>query len=56
MAAALENDPVFRQRIGERLSQAQPELSAALESGSPPRPPIRSMWRPPHMSFGPPDG
>ncbi|MFF3399143.1 NYN domain-containing protein [Streptomyces sp. NPDC002659] len=36
MAAALENDPVFRQRIGERLSQAQPELSAALESGSPP--------------------
>ncbi|MFF4228247.1 NYN domain-containing protein [Streptomyces sp. NPDC001820] len=36
MAAALESDPVFRQRIGERLSQAQPELSAALESGSPP--------------------
>jgi predicted RNA-binding protein with PIN domain len=36
MAAALESDPVFRQRIGERLSQAQPELSRALESGSPP--------------------
>ncbi|TQK43979.1 putative RNA-binding protein with PIN domain [Streptomyces sp. SLBN-118] len=36
MAAALEGDPVFRRRIGERLSQAQPELSAALESGSPP--------------------
>lgn len=36
MAAALESDPVFRQRIGERLGQAQPELSAALESGSPP--------------------
>ncbi|NUK08680.1 NYN domain-containing protein [Streptomyces lunaelactis] len=36
MAAALESDPVFRQRIGERLSQAQPELSGALEAGSPP--------------------
>jgi predicted RNA-binding protein with PIN domain len=36
MAAALESDPVFRQRIGERLSHAQPELSRALESGSPP--------------------
>lgn len=36
MAAALESDPIFRQRIGERLSQGQPELSAALESGSPP--------------------
>ncbi|MEV6396383.1 NYN domain-containing protein [Streptomyces sp. NPDC051907] len=36
MAAALESDPVFRQRIGERLSKAQPELSGALESGSPP--------------------
>ncbi|MGW0556574.1 NYN domain-containing protein [Streptomyces sp. NPDC002926] len=36
MAAALESDPVFRQRIGERLSQAQPELSGALETGSPP--------------------
>src|ERR687897_437724 len=33
MAAALESDPVFRQRIGERLSQAQPELSAAMEAG-----------------------
>ncbi|MFJ8002642.1 NYN domain-containing protein [Streptomyces sp. NPDC096310] len=36
MAAALESDPLFRQRIGERISQAQPELAAALESGSPP--------------------
>ena len=36
MAAALESDPVFRQRIGERLGQAQPELAAALEAGSPP--------------------
>ncbi|MFE6134326.1 RNA-binding protein, partial [Streptomyces sp. NPDC056437] len=26
MAAALESDPVFRQRIAERLAQAQPEL------------------------------
>ncbi|MFJ5109225.1 NYN domain-containing protein [Streptomyces sp. NPDC088551] len=36
MAAALESDPVFRQRIGERISQSQPELTAALEAGSPP--------------------
>ncbi|MCM2392469.1 NYN domain-containing protein [Streptomyces albipurpureus] len=36
MAAALESDPVFRQRIGEKLSQAQPELCAALAAGSPP--------------------
>ncbi|PVE12855.1 NYN domain-containing protein [Streptomyces scopuliridis] len=36
MAAALESDPVFRQRIGERISQSQPELAAALEAGSPP--------------------
>ncbi|MFF3321912.1 NYN domain-containing protein [Streptomyces sp. NPDC002889] len=36
MAAALESDPVFRQRIGERIGQAQPELAQALESGSPP--------------------
>ncbi|MBT2504680.1 NYN domain-containing protein [Streptomyces sp. ISL-98] len=36
MAAALEGDPLFRQRIGERLREAQPELATALESGSPP--------------------
>ncbi|WP_031069747.1 NYN domain-containing protein [Streptomyces sp. NRRL S-118] len=36
MAAALESDPVFRQRIGERFKEAQPELAGALESGSPP--------------------
>ncbi|MEU5399514.1 NYN domain-containing protein [Streptomyces sp. NPDC005963] len=36
MAAALESDPVFRQRIGERLTAAQPELCAALTAGSPP--------------------
>ncbi|MFI5802867.1 NYN domain-containing protein [Streptomyces sp. NPDC051561] len=36
MAAALESDPVFRQRIGERLREAQPELTSALEAGSPP--------------------
>ncbi|MFE9396149.1 NYN domain-containing protein [Streptomyces flavidovirens] len=36
MAAALEGDAVFRQRIGERLREAQPELARALESGSPP--------------------
>ncbi|MFF7200878.1 NYN domain-containing protein [Streptomyces sp. NPDC008141] len=36
MAAALESDPVFRQRIAERLTQAQPELCGALTAGSPP--------------------
>ncbi|MFE5854926.1 NYN domain-containing protein [Streptomyces sp. NPDC056500] len=36
MAAALESDPVFRQRIGERLTLAQPELCGALAAGSPP--------------------
>ncbi|MFD0414492.1 NYN domain-containing protein [Streptomyces sp. NPDC127108] len=36
MAAALESDPLFRQRIGERLREAQPELAEALDSGTPP--------------------
>ncbi|MGY3201175.1 NYN domain-containing protein [Streptomyces sp. TE5632] len=36
MAAALESEPLFRQRIAERLKEAQPELSGALEAGSPP--------------------
>ncbi|WP_405684710.1 NYN domain-containing protein [Streptomyces sp. NBC_01387] len=36
MAAALEGDPLFRQRIGERLKVSQPELADALEAGSPP--------------------
>ncbi|MEV6107629.1 NYN domain-containing protein [Streptomyces sp. NPDC051940] len=36
MAAALENEPVFRQRIAVRLRELQPELSAAVEGGSPP--------------------
>jgi predicted RNA-binding protein with PIN domain len=36
MAAALESDPLFRQRIGERLREAQSELARALEGGSPP--------------------
>ncbi|MFJ9904807.1 NYN domain-containing protein [Streptomyces sp. NPDC101152] len=36
MAAALESDPLFRQRIGEKLREAQPELAGALDSGSPP--------------------
>ncbi|MGP4002042.1 NYN domain-containing protein [Streptomyces sp. 8N706] len=36
MAAALESHALFRQRIGERLREAQPELAEALESGSPP--------------------
>ncbi|MCN9239836.1 NYN domain-containing protein [Streptomyces sp. RY43-2] len=36
MAAAVENDPVFRRRIGEKLKEAQPELTDALDSGAPP--------------------
>jgi predicted RNA-binding protein with PIN domain len=36
MAAALESHTLFRQRIGERLREAQPELAEALDSGSPP--------------------
>ncbi|MBB1255723.1 NYN domain-containing protein [Streptomyces sp. OF3] len=36
MAAALESDPVFRQRIGERLREADAELAQALEGGTPP--------------------
>ncbi|MCX4667765.1 NYN domain-containing protein [Streptomyces sp. NBC_01381] len=36
MAAALEGDPLFRQRIGERLREVQPELTGALDAGSPP--------------------
>ncbi|MER5887722.1 NYN domain-containing protein [Streptomyces sp. NPDC001941] len=36
MAAALEGDPLFRQRIGERLKETQPELAGAVEAGSPP--------------------
>ncbi|MFD5042254.1 NYN domain-containing protein [Streptomyces sp. NPDC058378] len=36
MAAALESDPVFRRRIGERIGQTQPELAEALASGAPP--------------------
>jgi predicted RNA-binding protein with PIN domain len=36
MAAALETDALFRQRIGDRLRTGQPELAAAVESGAPP--------------------
>lgn len=36
MATALETDPLFRQRIGEKFREAQPELSGALDSGSAP--------------------
>ncbi|KAB1145553.1 RNA-binding protein [Streptomyces luteolifulvus] len=36
MAAALETDPLFRQRIGEKFRDAQPELAGALDSGAPP--------------------
>ncbi|MBZ6253690.1 MULTISPECIES: NYN domain-containing protein [Streptomyces] len=36
MAAAVETDPLFRGRIGDRLRDAQPELAGALDAGSPP--------------------
>ncbi|MFJ1604377.1 NYN domain-containing protein [Streptomyces sp. NPDC088253] len=36
MAAALETDPLFRQRIAEKLRETQPELAGALDSGAPP--------------------
>ncbi|MEU6058212.1 NYN domain-containing protein [Streptomyces sp. NPDC047097] len=36
MAAALESDTVFRQRIGEKLRSGQPELAGAVESGAVP--------------------
>lgn len=36
MAAALESDPAFRRRIGERIARSQPELARALTSGAPP--------------------
>lgn len=36
MAAALEAEALFRQRVGEWLRTVQPELAAAVESGAPP--------------------
>jgi predicted RNA-binding protein with PIN domain len=36
MAAALENDPVFRQRVSARLRTAEPELAEAVSRGAPP--------------------
>ncbi|WP_395573674.1 NYN domain-containing protein [Streptomyces sp. BK79] len=36
MAAAVETDTLFRQRIGEKFRAAQPELAGALDAGSPP--------------------
>ncbi|MFF1838264.1 NYN domain-containing protein [Streptomyces sp. NPDC058231] len=36
MAAALESDALFRQRIGERLRESQSELAGAVEAGAPP--------------------
>ncbi|UGY90925.1 NYN domain-containing protein [Streptomyces gobiensis] len=36
MAAALESDTVFRQRIAGRLRELEPELAEAIEGGTPP--------------------
>lgn len=34
MAAAVETDPLFRQRIGEKFRDGQPELAEALDAGA----------------------
>ncbi|MFF7264349.1 MULTISPECIES: NYN domain-containing protein [unclassified Streptomyces] len=36
MAAAVEGDTLFRQRIAERFREAHPELAGALDTGAPP--------------------
>ncbi|MGW8061076.1 NYN domain-containing protein [Streptomyces ziwulingensis] len=36
MAAAVETDTLFRQRIGEKFRESHPELAGALDSGAPP--------------------
>ncbi|GAQ62995.1 NYN domain-containing protein [Streptomyces scabiei] len=36
MAAAVESDTLFRQRIGERFRETHPELADALDTGAPP--------------------
>ncbi|MDT3397832.1 NYN domain-containing protein [Streptomyces sp. B1866] len=36
MAAAVESDPVFRQRVASRLRESEAELAEAIEGGSPP--------------------
>ncbi|TKA08631.1 NYN domain-containing protein [Actinacidiphila oryziradicis] len=36
LAATLEGDPAFRQRIAGKLREAQPELAEALDAGTPP--------------------
>ncbi|MFF7727881.1 NYN domain-containing protein [Streptomyces sp. NPDC008001] len=36
MAAAVENDPAFRQRVSARLRETGSELAEALDAGSPP--------------------
>src|SRR3954470_18260943 len=36
MAAAVESEPLFRQRIAERLREIEPELAGALDAGTPP--------------------
>src|SRR3954453_7614778 len=35
LATALEVDPVFRQRVGDRVRAAMPELAAAVTEGAP---------------------
>ncbi|TDC08894.1 RNA-binding protein [Streptomyces sp. 8K308] len=36
IAAALESDAIFRQRVGSRMREVEPELAEAVESGAPP--------------------
>ncbi|WP_436232721.1 NYN domain-containing protein [Actinacidiphila alni] len=36
LAAALESDPAFRHKVAGKLREAQPELTGALDAGTPP--------------------
>lgn len=46
MAAALETDPLFRQRIGEKLRRRSRSCAAPSTRARRPRPRTRSTWRP----------
>ena len=57
MAAALETDPLFRQRIAEKLQRGP--AGTGRRAGRParrPRPRTRSTWRPRPTCCGPPAG
>ncbi|CAM5400772.1 hypothetical protein SGRIM128S_09044 [Streptomyces griseomycini] len=56
MAAALETDPLFRQRIGRSSERPSRSWPARSTPGPRPRPRTRSMWRPRPTYCGPPAG